>query len=185
MDNREKAVLRGIEANSMLHCKDTGDVSQLYYLFDLAKMAPDGIAIECGVYHGGSVATWSAARHKRGPLIAVDDWSSKNEQIFRDTMERYGIEIEIITANGWEAPDLIQGQVAFCFLDDDHSIRGIPRNILVWPDRMMPGGILVFHDYNVAKRNVAVKCIVDCWREEVHWEHLGTVGSTIAFRKPR
>jgi len=160
------------------------DKKQLYFLYDMALAAPDGPAVECGVYWGSSVAAWAAARHKRGPLYAIDDWSSKNEQIFRDTMERFDIDIKILTMNSWEAPAHIPEQVAFCFIDSDHSIRGIPRDILIWPDKMLPGGILIFHDYNVTKPNVAVKCIVDCWHVETKWKKMGRVSSAIAFRKP-
>lgn len=185
MDNREKAVRRGIQANAMLYDKDRKDASQLYWLFDLAKQAPDGPAVELGVYHGGSVATWAAARVKRGPLYAVDNWSSKNQVIFTQTMARCGIDIQTLTGTSWAAGRRWKKETcAFVFIDSDHSWKGFPRDMLVWPDKVMPGGILVLHDYGVWKPNVVVKAIADAWQMEVQWEELGAVGAVMAYRRP-
>ena len=95
------------------------------------------------------------------------------------------LDVELIQCASWEGAAHFEDEsVAFCFIDADHSIRGIGRDILVWPQKIMQGGILAFHDYGAPKKSIAVKCIVDCWQAEVQWECLGRVGSTIAFRKP-
>jgi hypothetical protein len=124
-------------------------------------MAPDGSAAEIGVYRGGSLVTWAAAREGRGDIYAVDDWTLKNK------------------------PERNRKSFLFnCFIDGDHTMRGIPRDVLTWPDKVKAGGIIAFHDYGVPNPYVVVKCIVDAWQVKVKWEELGTVGSLIAFRKP-
>jgi len=186
---REDAVQRGVQAYAMLYDHDRQDSSQLYFLYDLAEMAPDGPAVEIGVYRGGSVLTWAVAREGRGDLYAVDDWSLKNKpernrKSFVHNMNRYGIEIEIVDGKSWEVANQVPDDLAFCFIDGDHSYYGIPRDMAVWPDKIMPGGTIAFHDYGVGKVFVVVQCIVDAWQAKYRWEHIRTVGSTIAFRRP-
>ena len=170
------------------------DVSQVAWLYDLAVLAPDGAASEVGVLYGGSFVCWAAARVGRGDLVAVDNWSSRVQaeprRRFVANVQRYDLDVQIFDANSWDAPALIQGDVAFCFIDSKHAHDGIARDVPVWADRMMPGGIIAFHDYGVPNPSVAVKAVVDMWdyftqwEEGGKWDRLGLVGSTIAFRRP-
>lgn len=190
MTTRDEAVKRGIAAKSMLYDKGRQNDSQLFWIYDLAAMAPDGIAVECGVYLGGSLITWAEARRGRGEIIAVDNKgsfsaSSTGWTIFLENLNRYDIKTSILEMVSWEAPAHITGQVAFCFIDSDHGENGIPKDIAVWPDKIMPGGIICFHDYDVWKPGVVVKREVDKWQEKARWQELGIVGSAIAFRKPK
>ena len=189
MNKREQAVLRGVQAFAMLYDNDRKEASQLEFLYDLALLAPFGPAVEVGVYRGGSVVTWAMAREGRGDLYAVDNWSLKNKpernrHSFILNMKKYDIEIEIVDGLSWEVADQVPDGLAFCFIDANHSYEGIPRDVTVWPGKMAPGGILAFHDYGVPNPFVVVKCIVDAWARKYKWEHLGTTGSTIAFRRP-
>lgn len=168
------------------HLYDLGrpDVAdwQLAWLWSLALIAPDGPAVECGVAHGGSLACWAAAREKHaGPVIASD---IKFRQGCRERWAGYGYRIECLEGASWDAPARIKGQVAFCFIDADHGEMGFPRDIAVWPGKMLPGGILAFHDYDVWKPGVVVKKYVDAWQMTAKWQYLGQVGALIAFRRP-
>jgi len=98
-------------------------------------------------------------------------------------MERYGLDVQRLDVDSWDAPAMIEEQVAFCFIDSDHAI-GPPRDIPAWTEKMMPLGIIAFHDYGVWKPNVTVKTYVDEWDAQAQWERMGLVGSTIAFRRP-
>jgi len=183
----EEAVRRAIECNAMLYNRKSQIAEkdrdqELRYVYQLADLAPDGTAVELGVYWGGSFVCWACARVGRGPLIAVDDWHSKNEKKFRDNIAKYNLDVIVLEMLACEAPAHINGLVAFCFNDACHGETGIPEDIKVWPDKMMAGGVIVFHDYGTKKG--VVKREVDAWQRKVKWEKLGRVGSTIAFRKP-
>lgn len=183
MNLREQAVQSGIQANSMLYDKNRKEANQLYFLYDLACMAPDGISVEVGAYQGGSIACWGLARDK---IYAIDNWATHSKaNKFRLIENTKHLDVELIECPSYVgASHFGDNSIAFCFIDADHSIRGIGRDILVWPDKIMKGGIIAFHDYGAPKRTIAVKCVVDCWQAEVGWEPLGRVGSTIAFRRP-
>lgn len=185
---RTEAVQRGIKGKSMLYDKNRRDDSQLYWLFDLASEAPDGLAVECGVYLGGSLVTWAVPRQGRGPIYVVDNWSSgggrpHQKQIFMANLGRYGIEATVLEMDSWLASDQIGQPVAFCFVDAGHDAPSFSRDIAVWPPKMMPGGIICFHDYDVWKPGVVVKDYVDRWFDPTKWGYLGLVGSAVAFRR--
>jgi len=177
---------KGIEQLSML------DTEQLEYLVELAGMAPDGTAVECGVWRGGSLIAWEGMRRGRGRVFAVDDWSGaqdqdgdKLERACRSNFQQWGVKATILTMQSWNAAFSVALPVAFCFIDADHSLHGIPRDVANWPDHIMPGGILAFHDYDVTNPRVVVKAVVDAWQYDAQWEDLGLVGSTQAYRRPR
>ena len=190
MIGKEEAIQRGIDANAMLYDKGRKDSTQLGYVYDLALQAPDGPTIEIGVFHGGSFVTWACAREGRGQIYAADNWASKNMLVFEETLKRYGLKdnVKIITARSYDVPKQTRGtQFAFCFIDAAHDWTGIPRDMLVWPQRIMPQGILALHDYGVPayKIRVVVKAIADSWNAIALWPIMGQVGSTMAYKNPQ
>ena len=183
----EACVQRARDMGSNLYvtksnCPDNERDAELRFLWELARMAPAGASLEAGVKRGGSFACWSGAR-PGGPFYVVDNWSSKTEQAFLRNMEAYGIPATVMTMNSWEAPAQIDEPLAFAFIDADHSMP-VWNDVREYPPKMMPGGILVFHDYGVWKTSVQVKAAVDDWQAREPWERLGQIRSTIAFRKP-
>jgi len=185
----EEAVQRAIDTKSQMYnqkdsCPEHERDIELRNLYTLASMAPDGPAAELGVKRGGSFFCWSCAREGRGELIAVDDWSSKTQAAFLNNVRDYGVPVKIYTMKSWEAAQYIPGQLAFVFVDANHA-EGIWEDVNVWPDKIMPGGIIAFHDYGVKKQTVQVKMAVDDWLRSTYgdWLYIGQVGSTIAFRR--
>ena len=189
MINLETALLRANLVGTML------DEPQLCYLYALAAMAPDGPSAECGVYKGGSLAVWAAAREGRGPVYASDTWAtprwlralSEFERIKRLCNEEWSLDVYTLQCSSWVAAGLASAvePVAFCFIDADHTVDGIPRDMQAWPQAIAPGGILAMHDYISSKATCAVKHTVDAWQAKANWHYLGIVGSIIAFMRPR
>ena len=180
MDGKLKAILVGMMAGTML------DREQLGFLWEMALLAPAGIGVECGVARGGSLLCWAAARGRRGHILAIDNGSLEGRWAFaRDNLDRWGPQIIYFVGNSWELGAMMvrHQKVAFSFIDACHDEAGVGRDIEVWPKATMPGGIITFHDYAARKCPDVKKC-VDRWQAKDPWEHLGTVGSTIAFRKP-
>ncbi len=178
-----EAMERGRACQAMIYDLDRHDVAdwQLAWVWCLAQVAPDGIAVECGVAHGGSLACWAAARVGRGPIVGVD---VKFRAGVRERLDAYGYGITYLEMPSWDGANKIKGQVAFCFVDADHGVNGIPRDVAVWPEKVMPGGILAFHDYGVNKPAYAVTRCVDEWQQRARWEYLGQIGALVAFRRP-
>jgi predicted O-methyltransferase YrrM len=185
----DEAVQRAIDCKSQIYnlkqsCPDDQRDAELRNLYHLADIAPNGASAEIGVRTGGSLLCWSCAREGRGQIYAIDDWSSMNvEQIFLDNVKRYGADVRLVIEKSWEAAALIDESFAFVFIDGNHSV-GIWRDIPAWTPKIIPGGIIAFHDYDVWKPTVSVKAAVDQWHKQTHWAEIGKVGSTLAFRRP-
>ena len=195
MLTRDQAIARGLAAKSML------DAPQLGWLYDLARQAPDGLAVEAGVAAGGSFVCWAAAREGRGPLAAVDTWYADPAQgrgpdarraPFLANLARFSDlrHAQMLEMPSWEAPALLGPVVAFAFIDADHSFVAAVRDVAAWPPVVLPGGILVWHDYDVWKPTVGVKAAVDRWQRDADWEVLPFIvdgrvrPGIIAFRRP-
>src|SRR5512139_559268 len=175
----EEAVQRAIDAKSQMYnqketCPEHERDIELRNLYVLASMAPDGPAAELGLKRGGSFLCWSCAREGRGELFVVDDWSSKTEATFWENPRKYNVPLSIYAMKSWEAAEHLPDTFAFVFVDANHA-EGIWRDVAVWPDKIMPGGIIAFHDYGVKKPTVQVKAAVDKWRAATNgkWLYIG------------
>lgn len=182
---RRSAVEIGLVVGTML------DAPQLDWLYYLARSAPNGPAVEVGVWKGGSIVCWARARRGRGPVHAVDSWYGDAASAVREKFVRNagvsGLGIDLIDETGHVAAGrFAEGSVAFCFIDachDDKEDEGIRLDLAAWAPKIMPGGILAFHDYATWKCP-AVQTTVDAWHAGAGWEKVGLVGSAIAFRRP-
>ena len=174
---REEAVRRGMACLGRGHMLP----EELAWLWDLAAKAPNGPAVEIGVLCGRSIVAWSGARYERGPVWA-SDIVDRGE--LRLNLAALPYRVEVAIAPSWEAAAMVPDGLAFCFIDADHGIDGIPKDILPWTAKIRPGGIVVFHDYGVWKPTVVVKRYVDLWQKFAKWEELGAVRSAQAYRRP-
>lgn len=179
------AIQAGLDAGAML------DAEQLAWVYMLAAIAPDGPACEVGVYTGGSIVCWARARCQRGAIFAVDAFGpeSKWARAFGDykyNIMRNGLDdvITLVREQSYEATPYVPDGLAYLFIDAHHGLVGIPRDIVVWPQKVKPGGIIVFHDYISSKKTAVVGCCVDAWQAEVNWIDLGMVGSAKGFMRP-
>lgn len=95
---------------------------------------------------------------------------------------------------GWEAEYPVQvlndskeigntwnGNVDLVFIDGDHSFDGVIGDIKAWQKNIIPGGLMVFHDYDSPEWS-DVKPVVDDLMKD--WITLPVVDRIAAFRKP-
>lgn len=157
---------------------------ELAFLYDMALLAPYGLAIEIGTFNGSAAMTWASARLDRGDIGVMDN---VERPILQKNIAHSGypikVEIEDSTKTTWPIPEM-----AFCFIDADHTKRGIPFDIKIYPPQVVPGGIVVFHDYDPKEaargKGYIVYREVNAWHKRNGWELLGRAGRLIAFRRP-
>ena len=180
----EEALARANTTGTML------EEHELCFLYALAAMAPRGVGIELGVYKGGSLSVWCGARHNDDPVYGVDTWEPPKwdsmEADYYAHIERHRLDVTTLKMQSWSAANYVDGgEVAFCFVDSTHNHTGFPADLKAWVPMIMPGGVIVFHDYGSWKPDIVVKELVDEWQTEAQWFYLGMVGSAIAFMRPR
>jgi len=151
----------------------------LGFLYDMARKAPSGRAIEIGAMDGSATVCWAAAREGRGPMEAIE---IENRPDLKGNIEHYGYKVNVVIKDSKDAAPEIQ-DCAFLFVDGDHSYCGVEQDIAKYIPCMKPGGIVVFHDCLEGK-HTGVRLAVGHWRKRAKWPVIGTCRSAVAFQRP-
>ncbi len=170
------------KAKSLMH-RD-----ELAWLIELARNAPDGPGVEVGVYCGASLIAWSLVRQGRGDSIGVDNWSYRDianlKITCKENLNLANVAAQMIDLDSAQAAQQVGNDLAFVFIDGDHTSPAIDHDIEIWTPKIKPGGVVVFHDYGRRKNNCNVTATVDHWQSQAKWVELGKVETTIGFRRP-
>lgn len=152
-------------------------------LLEFAKRAPaNGIFIEVGVYKGGSLLALAKAFPER-QLVGFDTFEGMPAQYAgRDESHPVGdfadTSVEAVRAlfdakqvtiikglfpdpAGDMIDDLGDYFIAFAHLDMDHWRGTLEALTFIWP-RLLPGGVIVFDDYNW-RRCPGIAPLVQTW----------------------
>jgi len=144
--------------------------------------------VEVGAFLGRS--TVALARSTKGEVWAIDDFRGprendegrpvklvlKPEQILEtfqkniaslanvryiqtDHADYANLPAEWLRGKPEEKPDMI-------FIDGDHEYESVKRDILVWKERLAPGGLLCGHDSNWPGVRSALNELLPGWRQE-------------------
>ena len=179
---------------------------ELAWLIELARLAPDGPGAEIGVYCGASLIAWSLMREGRGQSIGVDNWSYQDEYIDKyivkgnehnklridglkgvceHNLAEAHVTAQLLDGSSVEMAKQAPNNLAFVFIDGDHTSPGIDNDIVAWTPKLLRSGIIAFHDYGRRKNGCRVTQAVDNWimHSSEHWHDMGKVETTIGFRR--
>jgi len=112
--------------------------------------------VEIGVFEGVTTRVLRDVMAEDGVLYAVDPFPtggfgvSLHERIaHREVRKSSRGRVEWIRATGQDAasdPQVAGVHVDFVFVDGDHSWNGIAADWHAWKDKVVPGGLMAFHD---------------------------------------
>lgn len=164
------------------------DVPGLYrgeaaFLRELARKAPDGGALEIGVRFGHSILQWGQERVGRGRIIGIE---LVDRPLLRKNIRESGLPVEMLIGDSGKLP-LFASPLSFLFIDGDHREPGLLRDINRYIPFVIPGGIVVFHDYKHSRKRYPEFRVTECvraWRLQSGWPKLGRVRHAIAFQRP-
>jgi len=131
----------------------------------LNKLGLTGAGVEIGVQRG-SFSELLLRQWRGGLLYSVDPWrefraadyadvanvsQAEHDEFYRTALQRlmpFQARSVVWRMTSKEAAGLIRDQALdFCYLDGDHSQRGVRDDIELWYPKVKPGGILGGHDY--------------------------------------
>jgi MMP 1-O-methyltransferase len=128
-------------------------------LFRLARQSVPGTCIvEIGSWKGKSTV-WLAAGAKSRVgvrVVAIDPHSGTDiheagqttEHELRESIRRAGVEdqVEVVVATSEDAVQGWNRPVSLLWIDGDHSYEGARRDLELWRDHLIEGGVIAFHD---------------------------------------
>lgn len=118
---------------------------------DLFKNLPAGSQVcEVGVYYGQfmeEIMTACPTLH----YVGVDNWAGKFEKARGEAYRRAGQfrNCSLIAEDSWEAAtDWLSGQrFDLVYIDGNHRLASVMRDLEAWRHRVYKGGILAGHDF--------------------------------------
>lgn len=82
--------------------------------------------------------------------------------------------------------------VHFLFIDGDHRYSMIAADIANWAPKIVPGGVISFHDYAPTAKNLkrrphlaGVRRAVNEWATLTEWRQFLVVESIVGFQRPK
>lgn len=83
-----------------------------------------------------------------------------------------------------------KGPIHLLFIDGDHDYPVVKADIANWTPKIVPGGVVAFHDYAPTKKNLieheleGVRRAIDEWAAKAKWLRVNATGSLVSFRRP-
>lgn len=163
-------------------------------LHDLAKNSLPGVIVEIGSWKG--LSTMALGRGSKegtnNPIFAVDPHtgSPEHKQMFKDDINTYEDFMKNITHAGLkdlitpfvmtseEASGYVIGNISLLFIDGDHSYNMVKKDFELWKDKILPDGIIAFHDSEFEGPKQLISEI-----SEDEFEKIGVVDSITYFKR--
>lgn len=102
-----------------------------------------------------------------------------------------GLRAEFIIADSRECHEGFVGPVHLLFVDGDHHYAVVEADVANWVPKIVPEGIVAFHDYAPLPRDLqknphleGVRRAVSEWAAGADWTRVLTPDSIAAFRRP-
>jgi len=130
----------------------------------------EGDFVEIGSYKGKSTACLAVGSQlftrSKSPIYAIDPLISSCFDDFHRNIGSVGLKEAVRSIRKWstEAYDDCPGTIAGLFIDGDHSYPAVKHDIKHYASRVVPGGIVAFHDYTNSpdvKRAVDELCMTE------------------------
>lgn len=144
----------------------------------IATRFKNPVIVNIGNYKGASLHCLRAGS-PGGVLIGIDN---KPSRVFFEKLLR----AEIITADSTVCHSDFKRDIHFLFVDGDHSYEIIAQDIANWIPKVVPGGIIAFHDYTLPSPRYCVGQALDEWEKSQaseSWMNINAAGSIKAFER--
>lgn len=158
---------------------------EIKYRRDIWQVVPiEGDAAEVGVAEGNFaedmlcwpihfrrvylVDRWQRIATQKGDAANSQDWHTQNYLQVQTRVAKYGPRAVLLRGNSVEmAARVPDYTLALVNIDADHSYGGVWADIQAWFPKVMPGGVMMFHDYE--NPNYGVKDAVQAFLKNINY----------------
>lgn len=164
-----------------------------HILFDIANSyeeAKNLSYVEIGCYAGGSACLMLQRLNTN--VISIDLGIPIPQKTVEDNVKKLNKlnnNFTYIKGNSQDKFTLsklksIVKSIDILFIDGDHSFNGVITDFLNYSDLVVPGGYIIFDDYNDSKYSPQVKPAVDSLLNDISlkYEIIGTINNTLNAR---
>ena len=160
-------------------------------LFDIAQKSPGDI-LEIGTMIGGSAILLAAAAPDNCKVYSVDIISCQERKAFT-SLKNYVTStllnnIEFIIGKSVEVAQKWEKELGLVFIDGNHTVMSIAKDIDAWRSRVMTGGFLVFHDVGVptssSGRKLAQQLLRKVNSKLKKWYKVNHIESLLILQRP-
>jgi predicted O-methyltransferase YrrM len=167
-----------------------------------SELGPIGPLLEIGSFHGKSTVVLGLAAKSVGTrVVAVDPHEGINYRqgdipplphlggpsfdSFQANLQAAGVEdvVEALVMSSIEAFGVTRDRdsFSFVFVDGNHGYEHVRQDFDLWSQRLIPGGVIAFHDAN-GKMPGPPRVVAEV-RERADFEFLSLVEQLASFRK--
>lgn len=137
--------------------------------------------VNIGIFRGASLYCLRAGA-PNAHLYGIDIQYPQGEILDKD------LRCEVILADSGRCHTLFEHPVHMLFVDGDHSYEAVKADITGWSPKIVPDGVIAFHDFapepKVAKKHEGIKRAVLEWERDAQWQLIPSAGSLRAYRSP-
>ena len=138
------------------------------------------VIVNIGIFRGATMYCLRAGAPK-ARLVGIDTIYPQGKKLDPE------MRAEVIVGDSGKLWKTFEGPVHLLFVDGDHSYPGVKADIAGWTPKIVPGGVICFHDFKTTpaevKRHAGIKRAVLEWEQKARWHLLLPVGSLRAYRR--
>lgn len=115
-------------------------------------------------------------------------YGTNRMSIFLEMLASTGCENAVIPilCSSEEASTFLNMFFGLVFIDGDHGYEPCLFDITTWGNKLVPGGIILVHDYHPEIDDDPVaKVVHEALRDNDLWKHLETIGSMTVWQKAK
>jgi len=104
--------------------------------------------LQAGIQELYLVDRWACEQTQRGDGGFPQQWHDTNYSDARDRLSKYRMSTSFLKGDSVEMSKQVDNKdISMVYLDGDHSYTGVMRDLNAWYQKVVPGGIVAFHDY--------------------------------------
>ncbi|RJQ17474.1 MAG: class I SAM-dependent methyltransferase [Nitrospiraceae bacterium] len=144
------------ELKSLTRCdkdqnRNISEIDVNHLLYNLVRHIKPKKILEIGVYAGTASCHMSAAQHKymKTADMSLVDINRENLEQTRNNLTKFNLMKEVKFFEGDSEELAASGKIEVCdfiFLDADHTLKGVMRDVTSYWGLLAENGILAFHD---------------------------------------
>lgn len=156
------------------------DLNEAALLYKYVKRT-HGDIVEIGRKYGGSAVLIAAAMNDGQTIHSID---IVNHPEVESTLKKAGKEIadkiRLINGSSVALAANWAKELSLVFVDGDHSIEAVRRDVYEWGKFVEPNGYMVLHD--IRNANLGLELVVDDMKEN-GWREIDCAGSLVVLQK--